>query len=465
MNKNFVFLIIFFSFLTVFLSSAYGAPTKVGNGDSGYDLDGFEKLEKGKIVEARDGAAKKLKSLNCGSIQYLGRLIPEVEKADLYMTEKSIGPEQLAKMGAYTADGSGMVYARTYPQAHAPTRFFPAAKGLSKEKLISLHIHEALHRSLPQQVRENEYIVSEVTMAIVSPGSTRDGIDQKVSSLISPHLKSVPVVLAPVLEKKIFIPEEARVKNPSVFGLGYKSFSLPKENETDGFIGNPIKGMYTLQSHLYPFGQEGTAIGIGIDLSFLKTEKENQMGPMGLSARWLAYTVRGFDFELFGQAKLNTLSDEELQNSFLGRDVYTLGVGLSKKNDIFYISNELFYTGSSEVEEKIGNLSYTYEFGSVTGLKINAGGYYKNLHIGGFLEMLLSDNFKVSGGAFPYETGRNRVISIGPKLGWKTKNFGIEMYGRYLLDSTQNVDYEFLGNILEQGVGQGHMGSKLQFFF
>ena len=457
--------------LTLFLLfiSVEAAPTKVGNGDDGFDLEGFEKVESGIIVDTRSKAVELLKNLNSPSIKYLGSLLPELEKSELYMTKKDVSAKKLFEMGAFTNDSKGLVYARTFPVAHAPTRFFPAAKGLSEDQLITLHIHEALHRSLPPEIKEDEAIVADIALAITTPQANRDLIENKINSYMQKY-QVAPVNGSYIQEAKVVIPDSARVKNPSTFGIAYKRFSTPDDKLTQGaFIADPLVGMYSLKSHLFPFGSDESALGLGIDLSFLQSEKESRMGPLGISGRLLAYTFKGFDLEGFFDISLNTLSNDEIKNSLLGRDVYTVGLTLSKKINNFYIANDLLITGASDVEEQIGNVNYRYEFGTIIGAKVNAGVYYESLHVGGFLELLLSDYFKISGGALSddeiIDTGRNRVLSIGPKVSWKQKNFGIDLYGRFLIDSTKNANYEFLGNVLEQGVGQGNIGTSLNVFF
>ena len=42
-----IVLVLLLPFIT---SVSFAGPTKVGNGDDGYDLEGFEKLETGNIV-------------------------------------------------------------------------------------------------------------------------------------------------------------------------------------------------------------------------------------------------------------------------------------------------------------------------------------------------------------------------------------------------------------------------------
>jgi len=74
--------------------------------------------------------------------------------------------------GPFHVNLMGKVYARTFPEPHAATRFFPAAAKLDSEQLQALHIHEALHRALPDSVREDEAVVSEITLAPSATAAT-----------------------------------------------------------------------------------------------------------------------------------------------------------------------------------------------------------------------------------------------------------------------------------------------------
>ena len=60
--------------LTMMSTSVLAGPTVVGNGDDGTDLEGFEKLEGGNIVDARTKAVEKLKEMNVKAVPGLGNL-------------------------------------------------------------------------------------------------------------------------------------------------------------------------------------------------------------------------------------------------------------------------------------------------------------------------------------------------------------------------------------------------------
>ena len=117
--------------------------------------------------------------------------------------------------------------------------------------------------------------------------------------------------------QSINISKESRLSNPSSLELSFRSFGSPKQDETK-LQSLPISSMYSISSHLYPFGKNEYALGTGIDVSYIKQDDgKSYMGPLGLSLRKLMFTMRGFDFEAYGRADLQTLSDEELQNSLM----------------------------------------------------------------------------------------------------------------------------------------------------
>lgn len=269
-----------------------------------------------------------------------------------------------------------------------------------------------------------------------------------------------------VKEVNTKLPKGSRLKNPSRVSLGYTSFKSPKLKTTES-TSIPLKSLYTLSSHIYPFGEGPFALGLGIDFSFLKSEitEQSNMGPLGLSARMLLLTKRSFDVEAYSKINMNTLSDEELKESLLGRDIYKIGISFSKKGSLFYAQNDLEFTAPSETHQTVGNIDYKYKFGSIYTARIKTGLQHEGFRVGGFGEIILADNFKVEGGAFPLETGRNRILAAGPEISWNGDDFGLDIYGRFLVDSTKDTDFDFLGDLMGQGVGQGQMGIRLNIFF
>lgn len=166
------------------------------------------------------------------------------------------------------------------------------------------------------------------------------------------------------------------------------------------------------------------------------------MGPLGISLRKLVWTVRNFDIEFFGRASLNTLSNEELKTAITVRDVYRVGMTVSTQRNRFFIENDLEYTLPSEIEEEQGGIKYQYKIGSITGARVRAGGKFFKLMVGGLLELLLVDNYEIEGGDFKEETGRARMVNIGPMIEWRENDFSVDLKGRFILDSTFSFNWD-----------------------
>lgn len=438
---------------------AKGAVTKVGNGDDGRDLEGFEQIKDGRIADSRKKAVELLNRLNIAGVRGLGTLLPETEKSEFYLAKKDVEAIEGDDQSKFHSNMQGLVFARTFAEPHAPTRFFPISLQLDENQLVSLQIHEALHRALPDSIRENEEIVSQFTIAITSPGATFD----RIVSVADKHiLKPVEYVAHSYDEGKSVvtqpnIPEDAEIKRPSMFRYGYRAFNKSEDSETL----SSLKSMHTLESYLYPFGSDANPIGIGIGLSIASMAEKSQLGPLSLSGRGRIWSARGFDIGLWGELALNTLSNEELKNSAYGRDVVTLGLSMRKDANYYYIENLLGLSLPGTIDQKIGNINYKYEFGALTTAKVRAGGRYKGFAIGGFGEILLSDYFKSSGGEHSYDSGRFNIVSAGPEASFTMSDLTLTLYGRFILSRTNDATYDTVGNLMGVGVGEGFVGASL----
>jgi hypothetical protein len=446
----------------------------VGNGDDGSDLEGGEKIESGPIFDARAKAVKLLKKLNTEGVAGLGTLIPEVETAPLYLSDRDVQARVAEDQGSFHSDMRGLVFARTFAEPHSASRFFPIAEELNENQLVALHIHEGLHRALPADIREDESAVAAITLAITSPGANFDRIRQTASKYVQEKApepnpdanssdtanRSAAAVPESSLRESFPMPSGASIRQPSLIGYSYTSFFNSKHE-----ISVPIQSMHSVQTFLYPFGSNQVPLGFGIEGSFLQTKQGSEMGPLGLSARIRLWSSRGFDVGGWANASLNTLSNDELKNSLFGRDLYS--VGLSARRDLAfgYVEGLVGFSSSSEVKQTIGLSDYTYKFGSMISTEIRAGAQFEHYRLGGFTELLLSDSFKVESEAYNYDSGRYRILSVGPEAGWVDKNFSMMLHGRYILNATQGANYEYLGDILGRGTSQGSLSVTASYFF
>lgn len=189
------------------------------------------------------------------------------------------------------------------------------------------------------------------------------------------------------------------------------------------------------------------------------------MGPFGISARLRVWSVRDFDIGLWSTASLNVLSNEELKQSPFGRDIFTLGLSIRKTIDHFYAENFLSVSSGGESSQTIGSVHYLYSFGHTLNAKIRAGYRSSGFEIGGFLDLYLADYFKVTSTAFNEDTGRYRIFSVGPEASLRLSDVTLSVNGRYLVDASQSVNFDYLGNLLNSGAAQGGIGASVRVEF
>lgn len=450
-------------FLILLSSSSFAGVTKVGNGDEGSDLEGATEIKSGPLSDARNEAVKLLRTVNTPGVSGLGMLLPELQSSPLFLTKKDSTDLESTDQGAFHADMKGRVYARTFAEPHASTRFFPVAKNLDRDQLVALHVHEALHRSLPTSVREDESIVSGLTLAITAPGANFDSVDRAAKKWIPSADRGIlesPQETAPAPETYP-IGKNAKVKNPSEFSYSYHRFRKPKE-----YSQFPVDSMHVIRSDLYPFGSDTFPLGIGIEASLINRPKNTLMGPLSLSARMKVWSSRGFDVGVWGVASLNMLSNDELKNSQFGRDTYSVGVSMRKDLEHFSVENFLGYTEDGESTSKIGNVDYLHEYGSIVTASTHPALLLGNFRLGGFLSIALGDYYRLSGGAFnDYNPGRYRIISAGPEVQYRFGNVAVGVSGRFLVNATNDASFDTLGDLLGSGAAQGDVAATLSVSF
>jgi hypothetical protein len=456
---------LFFLFGALFVSlsmaplSALAGTVKIGNSNTGGDLERVKPLEETNKL-AGEGAEKILQSsriaavvllnqLNVNGIPGLGTLLPEVKNTEMFIAEQDVNATIQDDFHKEHLNVDGKVYARTLAVPHASTRFFPVAFGLSQDQLIKLHIHEGLHRALHGSVRENEGIVAQMTLAITSPGASHDSIRSLSDKLLPP--------VAPDLisfRKDLY---------PSQISYGVRQFSGWQESGN----ASEVKRSHAIRSHLYPFGSDDNTFGLGVDFSLLERGRKLASGPLTLSFRWKAVTARKFDFDFFGSASLNTLSFQELKDSPFGRDVYELGFSMRRELKYFYVENSINFRNGGAASQKVGLISYSYNYGEIIEPAVHVGFVRGPWHFGGYLNFLLADNFWVEGGSFTKadtELGRFRLVTAGPELRYRSDEFVISFKGAFLVNATQDADLSNLG-LLGLGVGKGwlELGIGIQF--
>ncbi len=457
------FILIAIFFLIMLIGNVH-AITKVGNGNDGDDLQSYEEIVEGPILISKYKTLELLKKLNVNSVPHLSNLLPEVRNSKLLMAKKNLSKEKIKEMGGY--EGEKQIYARTFPKENASTRFFPIAKKLNESQLIALHIHEALHRALPSRIRKNEESVERITEAIVDPSSSNDLITKIVSNEMNGNAKvvgdkeeSYENVSFDKYDKSVV--EKSKLNNPSTIGFE-QSFLF-----NDGVkSNNTVNGITKINSYLYPFGKNRKVFGLGLDLNILQMENDTYLGPLGISGRGLVFTKRGFDVELFGKANINTISDSEFTDSYLGRDTFTAGVGIRYETSNFYVQNDLGYTLKSDTEQGVGPTIINYSFGDIISTKLKLGKSIKNWNLGLLTEVyLMNESIEKDDSGYFDRQDNLRLVTLGPEVSYDFDS--VQVFGkfRYKLDSTDNVSLEKLGNITSFGAGDGSLSLGLKYKF
>lgn len=466
--KRFIVIAIFALLLATILKFefAMAGPTRVGNGDDGGDLEAGVPVTSGILLDTRNEAVALLKKLNVASVEGLGHLIPELERSEMLLLDRNIdlsktdatpearehALEEARAIGAVN-DKRELVYARTFAEPHAATRFFPAALKLERRQLVALHIHEALHRALPETIRENEKSVSRITLAITSSDTSFDRVSEVVS-------KEIPRGSLRADGKAYTGGDRA-----SIVEYGYQSYFRPDTSKSL----SPVSSLHSLKSFTYPFGADAR-IGLGLELTFVILPERSYLGPVGFSGRYRLGTWQSSDVDLFASLHLNTLSDGEIKNTPMGRDTGTVGVAIRRDEKSFRVDNNLYFTPGSEIKRSDTGTELTHKYGAVLGARISAVAKIPSTpktgyELGGTGEILLANSHEVQGGTTSTSSGRLRVVSVGPELSYLTGDLKLTLSGRFVIDSTKGASLDEIGDLMGHGVGQGSWGAAVTWQF
>lgn len=172
-----------------------------------------EKVTSGILSNTRQSAVARLEKLDVRRVAHLESLIDDVTKSEIQLEEKNDTNTKPFNHGLEVSADDHYVYAQTAPSASSATRFFPAALQLPEDQLVRLHIHEALHRTLPESIRSNESAVEEITLAICDPKANFESVQGKTIAAIAKYQPLPPVVTGngPAADSAV-----NTLKNPSV---------------------------------------------------------------------------------------------------------------------------------------------------------------------------------------------------------------------------------------------------------
>jgi len=442
---------LFFLFIIgIFSISVMAGPTKVGNGNDGFDLEGFDLVTSGKLIKTREMALIHIRSLNVSGIRGLGSLIPELENSKIYLTKKNINSKRLEELGAFHSGMEGFVYARTFSRSYAATRFFPAALGLDSKQLIALHIHEALHRALPKNAKDDEKKVTKITLALVSPETSHDNVLSVVKEVI-------PELFIASGEEIIKIHKHSKLKNPGRLKFTANKYASSTKRDFATGITLPMQNTYDIETQFFPFGESSYAAGFGIASSYIFTERnENYFGPLELTARLLLWSKRRYDFEFKLGTKLMSSSNSKVIDSLYGRDVILAGFEANKITNEFKLKFGLDLLGKSDYERILSNVATKYEVGPLLTLYGSAYYPWKKFEFGGQFNLLSLQSIRVSANnSTLLEKGRDQYFTAGPKIIYKyNSKYGMSLGGEYLFNSNKKQDEDNLRDLFGSAMGQ-----------
>ncbi|MDD0853537.1 hypothetical protein HBN50_10530 [Halobacteriovorax sp. GB3] len=359
--------------------NSFALPTKVGNGDDGSDLSGFVEVKEGVLLETRELALELLKSLNTRGLPLLGHLIDELAHTRIYLTRSNLETARLEELGAFHANSKKLIYARTFPRAYAATRFFPISLSLKKEQLIALHIHEALHRSLPKEIRENEQIVSEITIELTDPKANHDQLYT--------YLKGVH-----------FDEQEGRVSKNLILEYSLDALLNNRYAENNHDFSHEFQVTLRPSSFLDQYTVE--AMG---GLEILNKNSEVEISRLLIGGRLVkrSNALRS-TFEILHS--LSLIDRNKALHPILGRDETKFLFHFSGIKNSFYGENQLSYTlahntGQEDIDNELslsGKVYYLYQMNFSFGIK-------------GEISTRLA------------EQARKSLISLGPSIRYNSK--------------------------------------------
>ena len=471
--------------------------TKVGNGDDGTDLEGAEPITSGPIWETRIDAVEKLKSLNVRAVPGMSYVIPELETTKLLMAKQDAGSN--GPQGLETTPDGKRVYARTFAEPHAATRFFPVALTLDKNQLVALHIHEALHRALPERIRENESTVAQLTLAMTSPDATFD----RVNRLVGIYLETPA---ATTEAAAIAVQAKVRPKLVDAIGKTPKRTQFQYEYRMQQLAsrGGVFVPSLDHNSTMHGFGLAASPWGVKkygdlliepqvrgklyylMAYATLSSAYENySLGPIDLEAR-LAVSNEGSEqavsYGPFVRASLKSL------DAVLGeydRDVYSVGAYYDSVGESSYFnakvavslpgksSNRELYVETSDSYYDFGrDDSFDTEFNTILTVGATTGWNWKRTRLGIASEFHLSNGYRSSAtfrqsgwSATESVSDRSRFTlwTVGPEFAFRAGRFGWDVYAKRVMNESKTENLTSLGDAIGRGSGQGEVGTHITF--
>ncbi len=438
--------------------NATDSITKVGNGNDGADLESLTPIKSGPIWESREQAIKLLNKLNVIGVPGLGILISEIERTELLMAANDVHPTGEQRGSLEISEDKTLVYARTFAEPNAATRFFPAARKLTSNQLVALQIHEALHRALPAHIRTDENVVMHYTMAMTSPGASYDRIRQVSEIYINERnekIASEQNSATAIPENEIIFPARSR----TTIGYSYESYSY--ENYSLEAPANPLHRIELNKSLGYK-SIFGAAVESVFRARLLIDKDFKDKSLLGPSSFDLEARFQLDEFSVAGPVVRFTTKSIDETSSYDSRDLMTIGGFYRSKNENFHFDSTIEIALPSTLQSD--NASTKYQ--AIISLLSHSSYKFKNgFALGGLAEVHSTEGSETETKVYnsdPYSAKTNafRNIFVGPELGFESKNLQIKMYWKYLINNS-SASMDNLGDRMDHGFGKGSLGTSL----
>lgn len=241
---------------------------------------------------------------------------------------------------------------------------------MSREQLIALHTHEALHRALPPDIRENEEKVALLTMALTSSSATFDRINRVAQSVLAPP--------PPVSTGSWLASSFSTTKSPGRSSLTTRPLRGGEVHFEHAYYSyeysynmavEKLGGELPLFEHFEAFGYEADP-RLRVDAFLLSGENGFVVGPLGLTLKIPAFYDLGKSFEPFARISLRSLDAERgADRESTSRDVYTVGAMFETQRPSSYSKTSLSYTLPDHFGSSKG-ISSIWSFDTQQGWKI-----------------------------------------------------------------------------------------------
>jgi hypothetical protein len=441
-------------------------PTRVGNGDNGRDLEALTPVTDGPIYESRRIAIERMKKLNVEGMPYMGGLIPELKKSEMFMTDEDTRP--LDSDGEWERSSDGQrVYARTFPVPYSPTRFFPRALELSEAQLVTLHVHEALHRALPTAINTDEDKVSLITLALTSPLATFDRVNKVVQGAIGDQ-RNTKMAARPSRSEassRISLSTESSTRrrgakiNYDYFKFRGNTFGSPTRM-SDGYP--PYELEYhrlSFQTELFrPFKlfefewvpelQVQQLVANSYATSVLNSfdRRDLYLGPLSM-ALMLSHQEAGLTYGPSFRSTFRALDGEDYANRAEDRDVMTFGFFLNNINERRISESHVSYSlPSRSTWEGI-------KFGGIYSLDWKVQYQLGSVRLGGKIDL---DYMNRDGDYDPFT-----LVQIGPSLSWQIGRYALNVEYTEVVNETESRDLIDLGDVAGHGAGRSQLSIGL----